>query len=438
MFCIFSLLLILFNCVYCQNYTSYFLGNLNDKVTVPLGGICLMGGATENDSAMKWFLQRANGGDVLVLRSSGSDGYNSYLYNDLGVNINSVETIVFHNALASQEPYIHQRIQQAEAIWIAGGNQWNYIQYWRNSPIDSILRDLIQNKKIVIGGTSAGMAILGKFYFTAENGTVTSTAALQNPYYSNVTIDSLLFINTPFLDDVITDTHFDNPDRKGRLVTFLARIFKDYGVSAKGIACDEYTAICIDTNGLAYVYGDYPNYDDNAYFVQINCDILNPEPESCHPNSPLTWNLNGEAIKVCQIKGNQQGSGYFDLKDWKTGSGGTWYHWSVNNQMLFEIQANPPICSVTTSSKPFFIQDILAFPNPTTGKVLFRVSTNLLTSDFTQNIQVFDMLGEKINLPVRLVSKYEFIIDFSNQQKGVYNVFWNSTHESYVIKVVKE
>ena len=43
---------------------------------------------------MQWFLEQANGGDVLVLRASGSDGYNQYLYNDLGINVNSVESIV--------------------------------------------------------------------------------------------------------------------------------------------------------------------------------------------------------------------------------------------------------------------------------------------------------------------------------------------------------
>ena len=70
-----------------QTYTSYFTGNTNDLVTLPVGGMCLMGGATEEDEAMKWFLERAEGGDVLVLRTSGSDGYNDYMYSGLGVTI---------------------------------------------------------------------------------------------------------------------------------------------------------------------------------------------------------------------------------------------------------------------------------------------------------------------------------------------------------------
>jgi hypothetical protein len=61
-----------------QGYTSFFTGNTANINTVPTFGVCLMGGATENDEAMKWLLQRANGGDVVVIRSTGGNGYNNY------------------------------------------------------------------------------------------------------------------------------------------------------------------------------------------------------------------------------------------------------------------------------------------------------------------------------------------------------------------------
>ena len=67
------------------------------------------------------------------------------------------------------------------------------------------------------------------FYFSAQNGTVTSSTALSNPFDNNVTVDSLPFISNQFLSDVITDTHYDNPDRKGRHLVF-ARIKTDYGI----------------------------------------------------------------------------------------------------------------------------------------------------------------------------------------------------------------
>ena len=83
-------------------------------------GLVLMGGAGEMPEAMVWFLERASGGDVLVLRCSGSDAYNDYLYSELGVDVNRVETIRCNNPNSANEPYILDRIAEAEAVWVAG------------------------------------------------------------------------------------------------------------------------------------------------------------------------------------------------------------------------------------------------------------------------------------------------------------------------------
>lgn len=305
-----------------------------------------MGGATEDDNAMKWFLERANGGDVLVIRTSGSDGYNDYLYNQLGIPLNSVETIVFNNPSAANESYIHQKIQAAEAIWIAGGDQWNYISYWRGTAIDSLINDGILNRNMAIGGTSAGMAILGGHYFSAQYGTVTSATALSNPFDLDITVDNTPFINLPILQDVVTDTHYDDPDRKGRHVVFLARMLHDHGISAKGIACDEYTAVCIDENGMASVYGEYPDYGDYAYFLQVNCEYPFNTPETIQANTPLTWNMNGEALKVYLAPGTVDGSVQFDLNNWRDGVDGIWKNWYVNNGTLIQQNGAQIDCSV--------------------------------------------------------------------------------------------
>lgn len=324
----------------------------------------MMGGATEDDEAMKWFLARANGGDILVLRTSGSNGYNDYLYSSLGIQVNSVETIVMKNAAASNEPYVHQRIMQAEAIWFAGGDQWDYVSYWRNTAIDSLINYRINERNIVIGGTSAGMAILGGYYFTAKHGTVTSAEALSNPYNTKVTVDSAAFIQNDFLSDVITDTHYDNPSRKGRHVAFLARILTDYGVAAKGIACEEYTAVCIDETGLAHVYGHYPSRNDVAYFIQSNCELDSILPESCSPGTPLDWNRSNLALKVYTLKGTVNGANTFNLTDWKTGSGGTWENWYVSHGTLNLQAGTAPDCSSSSGGPEGSMNIPILYPNP--------------------------------------------------------------------------
>ncbi|GAB5417223.1 MAG: hypothetical protein Crog4KO_20890 [Crocinitomicaceae bacterium] len=357
-----------------QNYTSYLTGNTSDIVTAPTGGICLMGGATEEDEAMKWFLNRADGGDILVLRASGSDGYNDYLYNQLGVSVNSVETIVFNDASASNEAYIQQKIAQAEAIWFAGGDQWDYISYWSGTPIQTEINQSI-SQGTVVGGTSAGMAILGGFYFSAENGTITSAKTLSNPYDNNATVGTSPFLqSSSYLEETITDTHYDNPDRKGRHVVFLARVLADSGVSATGIACDEYTAVCIDENGLARIFGQHPTYDDNAYFLQVNCEIQNPAPEVCSTGTPLTWNHNGSAVKVYAVKGTLAGTNTFDLSDWQTGSGGEWQDWSVNNGTLSESPGAAPDCNSVSLEETVEENNISIVPNPASEFIEIQVA----------------------------------------------------------------
>jgi cyanophycinase-like exopeptidase len=376
----------------------------------------MMGGATEDDNAMKWFLQRADGGDVLVLRTSGSNGYNSYMYT-LGPDVNSVESIVFNDPSASYDPYILQKIRQAEAIWFAGGDQWTYVTYWCNTPVDSLVNIAIQQRHVVVGGTSAGMAILGKYYFSAQNGTVTSPAALANPYNSKVTVDSTRFIKCAFMGDVITDTHFDDPDRRGRLDVFLARIYTDYGAYARGIACDEYTAVCIDTSGIAKVYGGYPADDDNAYFVQSNCKLAVRSPENCTPGNPLTWYLGGEAVKVYRLKGTSSGANTFDLNDWKTGTGGTWLDWSVSSGTFSEQPGTALDCSnIAVQDYPAH-DDIIISPNPSSGWFyLSSEKTDLLEC----TCSVYNPLGQKMAVELNRISSKKMAINTAGLEPGLY------------------
>lgn len=407
-----------------QNYTSYFVGNVFNVTTTPKGGVCLMGGATEHDEAMKWFLQQADGGDVLVLRTSGSDGYNDYMLNQLGVPINSVETIVCNNANASQEAYIHQKIEKAEAIWFAGGDQWNYVSYWRNTPIDSLINKGIAERKVVVGGTSAGMAIMGKYYFSAQNGSVSSATALANPYHPAVTVSEEPFLENEFLQNVITDTHYDNPDRKGRHVVFLSRILQDYQAIGKGIACDEYTSVCIDTTGFCKIYGDYPAWDEDVYFIQPNCELTDLNPETCATGTPLTWNHGGTALKVYHAKGTQMGTQTFDLTDWTTGSGGVWEYWYVVNGVLTQSAGTMPDCGLAeiteTENNTFLI-----YPNP--------VTSNELTIEglSEMNVCLVDLQGKTQTLHVN-----ENKLDVSNLSNGIYLLQLEQNKESKVVKLV--
>ncbi len=117
-------------------YISFFAAILSrwsteNFDTIPQFGILLAGGATDNDDGMDWLAKKANGGDVVVLRASGSDGYNDYIHSELGVEINSVTSIVIIGSAQANNPEVCQRVENAEMIFIAGGNQKFYYNEWK-------------------------------------------------------------------------------------------------------------------------------------------------------------------------------------------------------------------------------------------------------------------------------------------------------------------
>jgi len=389
-----------------QNYTYYSIGDTADVSPPTEFGICLMGGATEDDNGSAWFLNRAGGGNVVIIRATGGDGYNNYFYNSLGVTLQSVETIVFNNANASLDPFVQRRLENAEAIWIAGGDQYVYETYWKNSPIMNILNNHVNVKSAPIGGTSAGMAILGEHYFSAEISSVTSATALSNPFNAGITLEKD-FLSMPFLSNTITDTHYNNPDRKGRHVTFLARLTtENSGDAFYGIAANEYVAICIDEAGLATVYGGHPTYPDVAYFVRMNCS--NDQPEIIESGTPLTWQTNNEALYVFKANATASGNTTFDLTNWTSASGGIWENWNVTNGNLTETVGTQPACTsgISNTYKMFDV-----YPNPADEMIHIHA--------FEVNIDAVKLID---NAGKIVVDTNDLQIQTEHLQTGIYTV----------------
>ncbi|MGK4567705.1 T9SS type A sorting domain-containing protein [Flavobacterium sp. 3HN19-14] len=422
------LLFLLFPIIgFAQGYTSYFTGNPVNVDTNPSPGFCLMGGATEHDNAMVWLLKQADEGDVLILRCSGSDGYNDYIYSDLAsqVTVNSVESIVITSAAGATNPYVLNKVANAEMIWFAGGDQYNYVSYFKDNALEDAINNHINVKHYPVGGTSAGMAILGDHYFSAQNGSVTSSTALSNPYGNTVTIGAYDFINIPILNHTITDTHFDNPDRKGRLMTFLARIATDEGIRSFGIAANEYVAVCIDAAGKAKVYGDYPNYQEFAYFAQANCDD-SYLPETCQSGSSLTWNQGGQAVKVYKVPGTANGTNYFNLSDWQTGSGGSWENWKVINGVFSSGAGTASTCILGVED--FTGQNVTVYPVPFDTEIRFNgldKATVIITD--SQGRKVYENKAVKENET----------INTSNFASGIYVISIEKDGKKVTRKIVR-
>ena len=233
-------------------YTYFLSGSAADAQTKTRPGFLLAGGGKDNIEAFRWLLERSGGGDLVILRASGSDAYHPFVA-ELA-SLDSAETIIFHNAAAAQDSFVLERIRQADAIFLAGGDQWNYYRYWQNTPVAREVNAAIA-RGVPIGGTSAGLAVLGQYGFTAEHDTVTSATALANPFDAKVSIGVDLF-GIPVLACLITDSHFAERDRLGRLLVFLGRIgAMGQCPRVQGLGIDERTVVLVEPDGTARVVG---------------------------------------------------------------------------------------------------------------------------------------------------------------------------------------
>jgi cyanophycinase-like exopeptidase len=130
----------------------YFTGNAADVTPPTKGGLQLEGGGTDIDDAFRWFIAHAGGGDIVILRASGGAGYNPY-FMKLGP-VDSVESIVFKSRDASSDKDVIRSLEHAEGVFIAGGDQSNYVKYWKGTPVETTLNALAK-RGVPIGGTSA-------------------------------------------------------------------------------------------------------------------------------------------------------------------------------------------------------------------------------------------------------------------------------------------
>ena len=180
--------------------------------------------ATTSTAITRAWESSAAAATFVVLRASGTDEYNDYIFGLC--RCDSVETIVFEKGAATADPFVIETIRNAEAVWIAGGDQSNYIRYWKDTPVEDAI-NFVAAKPAPVGGTSAGMAVLGEYVYSAEGKeSLTSEVALGDPYAPDLTL-ARGFLSLPRFENIVTDQHLQERDRIGRTVALLARLQKD-------------------------------------------------------------------------------------------------------------------------------------------------------------------------------------------------------------------
>lgn len=290
------------------NITYYLTGRSEDIQTNSSLGYLLAGGASDQKSWFDWMVNKSDGGDFVIIRTDDSNGYNDDTFIE---GANSILTLVINDQTSANSDFVRDKIRGAEALFIAGGDQTEYYDLWNGTEVEFAIEYLANEKGVPIGGTSAGLAVLGELAYIPQSSGVTSSEALYNPYDPYMESIKSDFLQLPGLENIITDSHFSERDRLGRTITFMARIIADGIVSnyqdVKGIAVDEFTAVAIEANGDAKVFGD-SNYEDYAYFFNANS-----VPDQCEADKYLDWY---DGITAYTVKGTSNPNISFNIDSW--------------------------------------------------------------------------------------------------------------------------
>lgn len=263
--------------------TRYFTGNPADVSPALAGPVVMVeGGRTDVDPAMRALLDAVRGCagcaakvDVVILRATGADDYNTWLQPMEGVD--SVETLVITKRADASLPEVEAAVRGAEVVFFAGGDQCDYVTLFKDTPVHAAI-EAVYARGGAVSGVSAGLAIQGQFVFDACRKSVTSAQVLGDPYQGTTFTRDLFAWND--LQGVLTDSHFFARDRMGRLMGFLARQLQDgFATSVLGMGVDEDGAVLVGANGVATVYGT-----GSAWFVRAD-----HPPLVCAPKQPLSY-----------------------------------------------------------------------------------------------------------------------------------------------------
>lgn len=272
---------------FARDLRHFMVGDPSAPTPSPVsGGLLLMGGGDRNYDALRWFVSKAGHGHLVVLRASQSTDVADEFYYTVG-GVASVETWVFGARAPSSDPKVLASLARADGIFIAGGDQARYVRFWKGTPVAAALDAHVAAGK-PLGGTSAGLAILGEYLYGAmDGGSIKSPDAMADPLGPAVTIETG-FLHLSLLKGTVTDTHFRERDRLGRLFAFLAkasalRAAAD-GTPGKaplaGLGVDESAALAVEPDGTARIYSTEP--EGAAWLVRGAFD------EAQSPGKPLT------------------------------------------------------------------------------------------------------------------------------------------------------
>ncbi len=248
------------------------------------GYVCAIGGGSEDyndwsDAPYSWIVQKSDNGKIIIIDVADATSWLPTYFISLGADTAYNKTISSISSANLQSTF--DELITAKAIFIRGGDQWDYVRLWKSTKTDSAINYVYQHGG-VIAGTSAGAAVLGDVDFSARYGSVYSDKALINPFNNYMQFEDNFLNLTP---NVLFDTHFIERARHGRLAAMLYNRHSIVGKDLIGIGVDDRTAFCVYPNGTGEAMGSGAvsifTIDGETRFEQFNSGNYTIEKLKC-------------------------------------------------------------------------------------------------------------------------------------------------------------
>ncbi|AGY57435.1 cyanophycinase [Gloeobacter kilaueensis] len=194
---------------------------------------------------------------VVILSTADEDSFLPDYFVWLGAS--SATNVKVASLADANNAAIVAPLQDADVVFIKGGDQGVYYDAWNGTLLESSIRTVVVTRGGAIGGTSAGAMSLPQYSFAGGQDLISLDVLTdaKTPYLNDAS-DGGSGIHTDFLGFVanaLIDTHFTKRGRLGRLLGLLGKAVQDNnatGILAIGI--EEQTGIAV-TGTSAEVVG---------------------------------------------------------------------------------------------------------------------------------------------------------------------------------------
>ncbi|MBP1655784.1 MAG: Cyanophycinase-like protein [Bacteroidetes bacterium] len=216
------------------------------------GHLVIIGGGERTEEIMKRFVDLAGGPEkariIVIPLASGNarEAGESAVAEFTALGVNTVSWLLFSREEAAGGN-VAGKLSSATGIYFTGGDQVRITRIIVGTPVHQALLQRYRDGA-VIGGTSAGAAIMSKVMITGDELINKDT----NTIFTSIMRGNVQTVEgLGFLDDVIVDQHFVKRKRLNRLISVVLE-----HPELPGIGIDESTALVANPNGVFEVMGE--------------------------------------------------------------------------------------------------------------------------------------------------------------------------------------